>query len=100
MRIVMRFHFPNLDRPKKAAKSIARLLGGVLPLSRVQNGLATALGYRDWHELDLAHASRPPQPLDQDLPAGRHPIFVSGENLLQSGAFGLGTFEVRLSPRS
>jgi hypothetical protein len=65
----MRFHFPNLDRPKKAAKRIARLLGGAPPLSKVQNGLAAALGYRDWHELDLAHASQPPQPLDQDLPA-------------------------------
>jgi hypothetical protein len=73
MRIVMRFQFPNLDRPKKAAKRIARLLGGSPPLSKVQNGLAVALGYRDWHELDLAHASQPPQPLDQDLPtAGFH----------------------------
>jgi hypothetical protein len=69
MRIVMRFHFPNLDRPKKAAKRIDRLLGGAPPLSKVQNGLAVALGYRDWHEFDLAHASQPPQPLDQDLPA-------------------------------
>jgi hypothetical protein len=69
MRIVMRFHFPNLDRPKKAAKRIARLLGGAPPLSKVQNGLATALGFRDWHELDLIHASQPPLPLDQDLPA-------------------------------
>ena len=65
----MRFHFPNLDRPKKAAKRIVRLLGGAPPLSKVQNSLATALGYRDWHELDLAHASQLPQPLDQDLPA-------------------------------
>jgi hypothetical protein len=65
----MRYHFPNLDRPKKAAKRIARLLAGAPPLSKVQNGLAVALGYRDWHELDLAHASQPPQPLDHDLPA-------------------------------
>lgn len=65
----MRFHFPNLDRPKKAAKRIARLLAGAPSLSKVQNGLATALGYRDWHELALAHASQPAQPLDQDLPA-------------------------------
>ena len=65
----MRFHFPNLDRPKKAAKRIARLLGGAPALSKVQNGLAVALGYRDWHEFDLAHASQPPLPLDQDLPA-------------------------------
>jgi hypothetical protein len=68
MRIVVRFHFPNLDRPKKAAKRIARLLCGASPLSNIQNGLAVALGYRGWHELDLAHASQPAQPLDQDLP--------------------------------
>lgn len=64
----MRFHFPNLDRPKKAAKHIARLLGGRFPLSKIQNGMATALGYRDWHELGLAYANGPVQPLDQDLP--------------------------------
>jgi hypothetical protein len=69
MRIVMRFHFQNLDRPKKAAKRIARLLGDAPPLSKVQNSLAVTLGYRDWHELDLAHAAQPPLPLDQDLPA-------------------------------
>jgi hypothetical protein len=39
MRIVMRFHFPNLDRPKKAAKRIARPLTSAPPLSKVQNGL-------------------------------------------------------------
>lgn len=64
----MRFHFPNLDRPKKAAKRIARLLGGAPPLSKVQNALAVTLGYRDWHEFELAHASQQPLPLDQDLP--------------------------------
>jgi hypothetical protein len=67
MRIVMRFNFPNLDRPKKAAKRIARLLGGGIALSKAQNGLAVALGYRDWHELEFAHASHPPTPLDQHL---------------------------------
>lgn len=65
----MRFHYPNLDRPKKAAKRVARLLGDRLPLSKVQNGLAAALGYRDWHELEVAHAAQHPAPLDQDLPS-------------------------------
>jgi hypothetical protein len=65
----MRFHFPNLDRPKKAAKRIVRLLCSAPPLSNIQNGVAVALGYRDWHDLDLTHASQPAQPLDQDLPA-------------------------------
>ncbi|MGY3618080.1 hypothetical protein [Bradyrhizobium sp. USDA 10063] len=66
----MRFHYPNLDRPKKAAKRVARLLGDRLPLSKVQNGLATVLGYRDWHELEFAHSAQPPVPLDQDLSRG------------------------------
>jgi hypothetical protein len=65
----MRFHFPNLDRPKKAAKRIARLLGGTPALSKVQNAVASALGYRDWREFELTHAASPPLPLDQDLPA-------------------------------
>ena len=63
----MRFHFPNLDRPKKAAKRIADRLAGDFPLSKVQNGLAVALGYRGWHELDGAHTAHPPTPLDQVL---------------------------------
>ncbi|MDB5578124.1 MAG: hypothetical protein JWR80_3300 [Bradyrhizobium sp.] len=63
----MRFHFPNLDRPKKAAKRIVERLGQALPLSTVHRGLAVALGYRDWHELEIAHTGAPPTPLDQHL---------------------------------
>jgi hypothetical protein len=54
----MRFHFPNLDRPKKAAKRIARLLGGAPPLSKVQSGLAVALGYRDRERAPLPGAAQ------------------------------------------
>jgi hypothetical protein len=65
----MRFHFPNLERPKKAAKRIADRLAGGFTLSKVQQGLSIVLGYRDWHELELAHAGAPPTPLDQTLDA-------------------------------
>ncbi|ACF00850.1 hypothetical protein Rpal_2334 [Rhodopseudomonas palustris TIE-1] len=51
MRTVIRLHFPNLDRPKKAAKGAARLLAGPASLSRIQDGLAVALVYRDWLDL-------------------------------------------------
>ena len=65
----MRLHFRNLERPKKAAKRIAKALAGALSLAKVQNGLAVALGYRDWHEFETAHSANAPAPLDQELPA-------------------------------
>jgi hypothetical protein len=61
----MRLYFPNLARPKKAAKHIARRLG--LTLSTVQTALAKACGYRDWHDLAISHGSGEPSVLDQDL---------------------------------
>ena len=64
----MRLHFPNLERPKKAAKRITKALAGGLSLAKVQNALAVALGYRDWHELEIAHSANAPAPLDQELP--------------------------------
>ncbi len=64
----MRFYFPNLERPKKAAKRVADRLGGTLALSKVQRGLAVALGYRDWHEFETVHATGAPAPRDQYLP--------------------------------
>ena len=51
----MRIHFPNLSRPKKAAKTFARLLPDVA-LAKAQGAVAAACGYRDWHELELCHA--------------------------------------------
>jgi hypothetical protein len=61
----MRIFLPNVTRPKKAAKHVARLLG--VPLSQAQRGVARACGYRDWHELEGGLAASPPSPLDQDL---------------------------------
>jgi len=65
----MRLHFPNLERPKKAAKRIVKALVGDPPLAKIQNGVAFALGYRDWHEFEIAHSASAPAPLDQELPA-------------------------------
>lgn len=63
----MRFHFPNLTRPKKAAK---RLAAGFpeRQLSSVQRAIAVACGYRDWHELENSHAAAEPSILDEHLP--------------------------------
>lgn len=63
----MRMQFPNLERPKKAAKRIAKALAGALTLAKVQSGLAVALGYRDWHEFETAHSANGPAHLDQEL---------------------------------
>ena len=48
----MRIHFPDLVRPKQAAKYLARASTG-LKLATVHEELARALGYRDWHELSI-----------------------------------------------
>ena len=57
----MRIQFPDLSRPKAAAKVLARL-SPELKLSTAQEALAHALGYRDWHELSLsAGPDTPPQ---------------------------------------
>jgi hypothetical protein len=63
----VRFTYPNLTRPKKAAKRLAASLDGV-SLSSVQNAVAVACGYRDWHEMARSHAAAPPTALDQELP--------------------------------
>lgn len=62
----MRLHFPNLSRPKKAAKHLANLL--TAPLSRCQSSIARACGYRDWHDLELNHSAGAASPLDQSIP--------------------------------
>jgi len=52
----MRIYFPDLVRPKQAAKYLARA-AAELRLATVQGALARALGYRDWHELSIAGQS-------------------------------------------
>ncbi len=49
----MRIHFPDLVRPKQAAKYLARA-STRLKLATVHEELARVLGYRDWHELAIA----------------------------------------------
>lgn len=45
----MRLYFPNLNRPRKAAKTVSNVTGK--PLHLCQEAVAKACGYRDWHEL-------------------------------------------------
>lgn len=49
----MRIQFPDLGRPKQAAKNLVRLSSG-LKLSAAHEALARVLGYRDWHELSIS----------------------------------------------
>ncbi len=46
----MRMYFPPVDKPKLAAKLLARSKADV-PLNRALEAIAKATGYRDWHEL-------------------------------------------------
>lgn len=48
----MRLQFPNLIRPKQAAKLLARSTPD-LKLSTTHEALARSLGYRDWHDLSI-----------------------------------------------
>lgn len=72
----MRFFYPTLTRPKAAAKIISDHIDG-LTLSKVQEGLAVALGYKDWHELTKSHAAGKPTVLDQDLPETEAPVRIA-----------------------
>ena len=53
---MQRISFPTLDRPKAAAKWLARQSDKV-SLTRAQQAVAHAVGYRDWHELGSSNAS-------------------------------------------
>lgn len=66
----MRLYFPNLTRPKKAAKEMARVLGRTL--SNCQFAVARACGYRDWHELERQVEPGRMTVLDQDLSASEY----------------------------
>jgi hypothetical protein len=61
------FHFPNLTRPKKAAKVFARDFD--VSLATAQRGLARACGFRDWHDLETRVDKVQPFALDQELSA-------------------------------
>jgi hypothetical protein len=49
----MRIQFPDLVRPKQAAKNLVRSSPD-LKLSAAHEALARVLGYRDWHELSIS----------------------------------------------
>lgn len=61
----MRLIFPNETRPKAAAKTIAAETG--VALAKVQQALARAAGYRDWHELTRSFSDQLASALDSSL---------------------------------
>jgi len=61
----MRLHFPNMSRPKQAAKRISTGLS--VSLSSAQRAVARSSGYRDWHELEGQVQAGPPCILDESL---------------------------------
>ncbi|MCW5773160.1 MAG: hypothetical protein KIT16_16075 [Rhodospirillaceae bacterium] len=61
----MRLVFPNVLRPKKSAKIIARRLG--VPLSKAQRAVARICEFEDWYDFEKNHANGTIFPLDQDL---------------------------------
>lgn len=61
----MRLFFPNLTRPKKAAKHISKRLS--VSLSVAQKGIAQACGYRDWYDFEQNHTQGAESLLDQEL---------------------------------
>ena len=63
----MRIAFPNLNRPKKAAKVLSRVLNH--RLAPCQMAVAKACGYRDWHELEQEIGRDRITVPDQDLSA-------------------------------
>lgn len=60
-------YFPNLERPKKAAKRLASGLD--VALHAGQRAVARACGFRDWHNLEQQVASGHVFTLDQSLGA-------------------------------
>jgi hypothetical protein len=73
----MRFVFPNLTRPKKSAKIIARNLS--IPLASTQRAIARVCGYDDWYDFERSHAKGLTFELDQDLP---HSEFIERHTTL------------------
>ncbi|MXO58892.1 hypothetical protein GRI89_04975 [Altererythrobacter salegens] len=57
----MRLYFPDIERPKAAAKFLARLSPEVT-LASAHEALACASGYRDWHELSASFHAPGPDP--------------------------------------
>ncbi len=64
----MRLYFTHIERPKAAAKFLARLSPEVT-LAKAQEALARACGYRDWHELNNSFRDAGPDPTDFSIQA-------------------------------
>jgi hypothetical protein len=73
----MRIPFPDLSRPKAAAKLLSRMSSDV-QLSIAQKAVARATGYRDWY--DLAGAGSP-APYGCDLSEAKDVILTIADAL-------------------
>jgi hypothetical protein len=73
----MRIPFPDLSRPKMAAKLLSRMASDV-QLSRAQEAVARATGYRDWYELAGALS---PAPYGFDLSEAKPVILTIADTL-------------------
>lgn len=77
----MRIQFPDLVRPKQAAKNLVRL-SPHLKLAAAHEALARVLRYRDWHELSISVcASTSPAPHDVDAEDALHIVLGLAEAL-------------------
>lgn len=63
----MRIYFSDIERPKAAAKFLARLSSEVT-LAGAHEALARASGYRDWHELAGSFQIAQPAPTGFSIP--------------------------------
>lgn len=71
----MRLYFADIERPKAAAKFLARLSPEVT-LSSAHEALARASGFRDWHELTTSFRGSRPDPTDFSIPAATHLVLA------------------------
>lgn len=62
----MRYHFQNIERPKRATANIAGKIGATLSLTR--ECVAPILGYDNWHDLEKNHAKGVVFTPDENLP--------------------------------
>lgn len=64
-RNTMRIFYPNLNRPKKTAKTLSKKLS--ISLSQAQVATAKVCGFIDWHDFEKNYKSELATPLDQNI---------------------------------
>ncbi|MCO5088962.1 MAG: hypothetical protein M9883_19110, partial [Methylobacteriaceae bacterium] len=91
----MRLYFPNTIRPKKAAKYLSRDLK--VPLAQAHAAIASACGYKDWHDLERHFSDGSQFVLDQDLSPGDYVDRQKRLTLLISERLGLSDGDVQFA---